>query len=77
MSAKFIIESVNVDGPHAHVRATVVEGTHIGVSKGSELGGVRLRSALHQQNPQTYLFELETASDSAKLKVGSIVELVR
>lgn len=77
MNSKFRIENVNVDGPHAYVRASIVEGAYISVSSGSELGGVRLRSELHEPSQGTYLFRLESASDSHKLKVGSIVELVR
>jgi hypothetical protein len=77
MSAKFKIEAIKVDGPHANVSASIIEGEFFAVSKGSELGGVRLRSNLLEIDPRTYLFELESSSDSSKLKVGSIVELVR
>ena len=77
MTTKFKIEAINVEGPHAHVRASVVQGSYFAVSKGSELGGVRLRSALYEQDPRTYLFELETPADAARLRIGAIVELTR
>ncbi|MFA5264242.1 MAG: hypothetical protein WC378_10475 [Opitutaceae bacterium] len=77
MSTKFKIERVHVDGPHCQVHASIVEGEFFAVSKGSELGGIRLRSALHEASPTTFIFELETASDSSKLKIGNVVELLR
>jgi hypothetical protein len=77
MNAKFKIEDVKVDGPHGYVRASIVEGKFFALSKGSELGGVRLRLALQEQNPATFIFELENSGDGEKLKIGSVVELER
>lgn len=79
MNAKFKIENVDVDGPHAYVRAFIVEGNFIHVSQGSELDGVRLASELHNvpNAPDgTVLFRLENAADSAKLRVGAVVDLL-
>lgn len=77
MNAKFMIENVHVDGPHAYVRASLVMGSYFAVSSGSELGGVRLHSELHEPNPGTFLFRLESASDTSKLIVGTVVEIER
>jgi hypothetical protein len=80
MSAKFKIESIRVDGPHAHVCASLVEGAFFAVSQGSELGSVRLKSFLYELKlsaQSKFLFELEVASDSSNVFLGEIVELVR
>lgn len=58
-------------------RASIIEGTYFAVSSGSELGGVRLCSEVHEPSAGTYLFRLESATDNAKLKIGAIVDLVR
>lgn len=79
MNAKFKIESIRVDGPHAHVCALLVEETFFAVSQGSELGGVRLKSFLYELKLSArdkFLFELETPRDSASVFLGEIVELV-
>ena len=75
MKPQFKIESVTGDGPHAYVRATIVEAKHFSVSKGSVLGEARLLSELKQIDEQTYIFTLECVVDLSKFSVGSVVQL--
>jgi hypothetical protein len=75
MNPKFKIETITQDGPHAYVRASIVTPQNFAVSSGSRLGGVRLRSDLHEPSPGIFLFRLENPSDSGCLKVGDLVEL--
>jgi hypothetical protein len=76
MNPKFTIQFVSVDAPHAYARASIVSPQNFAVSKGSRLGGVRLKSFLAEPAPGSYTFQIEDAAEAKNLLVGDTVELV-
>jgi len=76
MIPRFTIHFVSVDGPHAYVRASIFSPQQFAVSKGSRLGGVRLKSFLAEPTPGTYTFQIEDPTETTKLRVGDTVELI-
>jgi hypothetical protein len=76
MNPTFTIQHVSVDGPHAYVRASIVTPQNFAVSKGSRLGGVRLKSFLAEPTAGSYTFQVEDPREANKLRVGDTVELV-
>ena len=76
MNPKFTIQHVSVDGPHAYARASIVSAQDFTVSKGSLLGGVRLKSYLNEPSPGNYIFQIEDPEEAGRLRKGETVELV-
>jgi hypothetical protein len=77
MNPRFSIQLVSLDGPHAYVKASIVLQEKFAVSKGSRLGGVRLKSFLDEPEPGSgnYTFQIENPEEAGKLRTGQTVEL--
>jgi hypothetical protein len=78
MNPKLTIQFVSVDGPHTYVKASIVAPQKfLAVSKGSRLGGVRLKSFLAEPEPGSgnYTFQIENPEEAGKLRTGETVEL--
>ena len=75
MNPNFNIRRVAVAAPHAYVVASILSPLHFSVSKGSRLGGVRLKSFLKEPNPGSYTFQIEDPKEALKLREGDTVEL--
>ena len=75
MSPRFKVEAVDIDGPHAYVRASIVNPQSFALSGSSTLGGVRLSvKEFFEPSPGVFLFRLRDAADAPSLRVGSTVD---
>jgi hypothetical protein len=79
MLKKFTIRHIAVDGPHTSVQAQLASPRTgaFSVSKGSQLGGIRIKSFLGEDPASgLFTFKLEQPEDAAKFRVGDIVDLI-